>query len=237
MVLNTMRHLEVFDPYAFGEQRVDIIGCGATGSRVAIGLAKLGLRNLHCWDFDMIEGHNVPNQAFGIDDIGKPKVEALRDMILRQTEIQITAHNEAYAGQQDLGSIVFLLTDTMKSRGEIWESSIKYHPYVKLMIETRMGADQARVFAINPNDLDQIKFWEGYLYKDEEATVSACGTQITVGPTAEILAGYATWTLIQWFAHERGVKGKEAPQWDTLIAMSPFVLMQPRTFLKQKAAG
>jgi molybdopterin/thiamine biosynthesis adenylyltransferase len=237
MPLNTMRHLEVFDPYAFGEQRVDIIGCGATGSRVAISLAKLGIKNLHCWDFDKIEGHNVPNQAFGIDDIGKPKVEALKEMIRRQTEIEITAHNEAYEGQQDLGSFVFLLTDTMKSRKEIWDASIKYHPYLKLMIETRMGADQARVFAIDPNSPEQVKFWEGYLYGDEQATVSACGTQITVGPTAEILAGYATWTLIQWWAHKQGKEGKEAPQWDVLVAMSPaFTVLLPRTFLK-KAAG
>jgi hypothetical protein len=223
MTVNAMRHQSVFDPAAFHPRRVDIIGCGATGSRVALTLAKLGITNIHGWDFDKVESHNVANQAFGNDDVGKFKVEALKDMIARQTGTVMTAHNCAYEGQEALGNIVFLLTDTMKSRKEIWESSIRYHPMINLMVETRMGVDLARVFAINPMDPDQIKFWEGFLYGDDVAQVSACGTQISVGPTAEILSGFAAWTLIQWFASVNG-KG-DAPDWDVVVTTRPFNLM------------
>ena len=43
---------------------IHIIGCGATGSWVALMLAKMGISNITCWDFDKVEEHNLPNQFF-----------------------------------------------------------------------------------------------------------------------------------------------------------------------------
>jgi hypothetical protein len=223
--LDTNRHLSVFDPYAFGNRRVDIIGCGATGSRAALSIAKLGVKNIHCWDFDVVEGHNIANQAFGLDDVGKQKVVALQEMILRQTGTKIEAHDCAYEGQEALGQIVFLLTDTMKSRKDIWESRIRYQPGVKLMIETRMGADQARIYAIDPVDREQVLYWEENWYGDDKAEVSACGTRISVGPTAEALSSFAVWSLIQWFDSVRQEKSELMPERQVLLYLRPFTVM------------
>jgi hypothetical protein len=223
--LDTNRHLSVFDPYAFGNRRVDIIGCGATGSRLALSIAKLGVKHIRCWDFDVVEGHNIANQAFGLDDVGKQKVVALQEMILRQTGTRIDARDCAYEGQESLGDIVFLLTDTMKSRKEIWESKIRYQPGVKLMIETRMGADQARIYAINPVEREQVLYWEENWYGDETAEVSACGTRISVGPTAEALSSFAVWTLIQWFDSVTKEKEELMPERQVLLYLRPFTVM------------
>lgn len=218
-----MRHLSVFHPDAFGNRRVDVIGAGATGSRVAISLAKLGIPNIHVWDFDKIEGHNVANQAFGNDDVGKFKVEALAALIKRQTGMDIVQHNARYEGGEQLGAVVFLLTDSMASRKQIWEASIKLKPRTELMVETRMGADDCRIYAVNPMDLKHCKRWEGTLYTDDQAAVSACGTQISVGPTAEIVSGLAVWAMMQWLAWTRS-EG-EFPDFESLVGLRPFACM------------
>lgn len=201
MPLNITRHIDVFSPDDFGARRVDVIGVGASGSRVVLSLAKLGIQNIHVWDDDIVEAHNVPNQAFGLDDVGKLKVDALKDIVERMTGIEITTHVERVNGTQALGDVVFLLTDTMSSRKQIWQAGIRYKSRTKLMIETRMGSDQGRVYVVNPTTPAHVRGWEQASdYGDDVAEVSACGASISVGPTAEYLSGLAVWQLIRWFA-------------------------------------
>jgi molybdopterin/thiamine biosynthesis adenylyltransferase len=203
-MIDPLRHIDVFSPDAWGSRRIDVIGAGATGSKVAMSLAKLGIINIHVWDFDKVEAHNVGNQLFGNDDIGKLKVEALKEMVERQTGTKITTHNERVDGTQELGHVVFLLTDTMSSRKEIFAKGLKFKLRTKLMIETRLGADGGRIYVINPSKLPEVKGWEDTLYGDDVAEVSACGASITVGPTAGVVAEAAVWQVIRAFAIENG---------------------------------
>jgi len=204
--VDPLRHLSVFPPHAFGARRVDVIGCGATGSRIVLSLAKLGVENIHVWDFDKVEEHNIANQAFGLGDVGALKVDALADLVYRDVGVRVQPHAERVDGSQTFGDVVFLLTDTMASRKEIWERGIKYKLPVKLLVETRMGADNGRVYAFNPCMRSHILEWEKTLYSDDEAEVSACGASVSVGPTAEIIAGLAVWQMIRWFSVEQGAK-------------------------------
>ncbi len=202
--VDPLRHLSVFSPSKFGSRRVDVVGAGATGSRVVPSLAKLGIQNIHCWDFDVVEEHNVANQIFGIGDIGKLKVEALAEVVKRDTGAEIQVHAEKVDGSQSLGEVVFLLTDTMESRKQIWTRALKFKLRTQLVVETRMGADNGRVYALNPNKPGHIREWERTLYDDAEAEISACGASVSVGPTAEVISGIAVWQLIRWFAIEQG---------------------------------
>ena len=205
-MLDIIRHIEVFSPYTFGETQVDFIGVGATGSRMALGAAKLGIQNIHVWDFDKVEPHNVPNQVFGNNHVGMLKVEALRDIIKEQTGTEITIHPDRVDGSQRLGDVVFLLTDTMASRQKIWNAGLRYKPRVKFMIETRMGKNSGRVYALNPSNPSHVHGWEETLYTDDVAEVSACGTSITVGSTAEVVSGLAVWQLIRWHQIQEELK-------------------------------
>lgn len=206
MSVDPIRHLAVFSPHRFGDRRVDVIGCGATGSRMVLSLAKLGVKNIHCWDFDHVAEHNVANQIFGNGDIGAQKVDALKKIVYDATGTAITAHNERVDGSQELGEVVFLLTDTMSFRKEIWEKSLRLKIHTKLLIETRMGADLGRVYALNPNRLSHARAWEATLCSDEAAEVSACGAATSVGPTAEIISGLAVWQLIRWESINHGAE-------------------------------
>lgn len=211
-IVDITRHAEVFSRDAFGNRRIDVIGAGASGSRIVLSLAKLGIENIHVWDFDVVEAHNIANQAFCQTDIGRPKVEALKDLVKAHTGLEINIHNERVDGSQALGDVVFLLTDTMASRQEIWKKALRYKVATKLMIETRMGADEGRVYTINPTKPKQVRGWESTLYGDDVADTSACGTSISVGPTAEFISGLAVWQLIRWQQMQKAAESEKAEE-------------------------
>lgn len=60
---------------------ITIIGCGAIGSQLAIQLAKLGCEQFKLYDCDIVEAHNLVNQAFKATQIGTPKTEALAELL------------------------------------------------------------------------------------------------------------------------------------------------------------
>lgn len=195
------RQLDLFSPEKFGDKPVHVVGVGATGSYVAYLLAKMGVSNLHLWDFDEVEPHNLPNQMFRLKDVGRSKVEALSEIITEATGIVPTPHNEPVTGDTKLSGIVFLLVDSMDVRKDIWKGALKFKLPVELMIETRMAIDNGRVYAIRPSNPGDIKLWEGTLYSDEEAEESPC-TSRSVAPTVALIASLAAWKLIKFFNGE-----------------------------------
>lgn len=62
---------------------VGIAGVGGLGSAVAVALARIGVGRLVVADFDLIEPSNLNRQQYFIDQIGLPKVEALRQNLAR----------------------------------------------------------------------------------------------------------------------------------------------------------
>ncbi len=191
------RQLDLFSPDAFGEKEVHIVGVGATGSWVALTLAKMGIQNLHLWDFDEVESHNLPNQCFRLKDVGRPKVDALAEIIRESTGIEATAHNAAVTGETSLKGIVFLLVDSMDVRQDIWQGAIKFKLPVELMVETRMAIDNGRVYTIRPSNPGDIKAWEATLYSDDEAEESPCSSR-AISPTVTFIASIAAWKVIKW---------------------------------------
>jgi molybdopterin/thiamine biosynthesis adenylyltransferase len=188
--------MEVFKPHEHGHKRVDLIGVGATGSYIAFLLAKEGMENIHVWDHDIVESHNIPNQLyFEKRHIGMKKVEALKEVIKEATDTEIICHDQKVEGKVDLGSIVFLLTDTMSSRREISESNFKNRPSISCVIETRMGSNSGRIYTFNPNVLCEYEEWEKTLCGDDEAEVSACGGSISIASTASLIASMAAWQM------------------------------------------
>lgn len=70
--------------------RVLIVGTGGLGSPLGLYLAAAGVGTLGLVDFDRVDESNLQRQvAFGINDVGRPKVEAAADR-LRQINPYIT---------------------------------------------------------------------------------------------------------------------------------------------------
>lgn len=67
---------------AWRTARVGIAGAGGLGSNAAISLARAGVGTLIIVDFDVVSPSNLNRQQYRVDQIGMPKVYALRDNIL-----------------------------------------------------------------------------------------------------------------------------------------------------------
>lgn len=195
------RQVNVLNPEEFNT-KINIIGAGATGSWVAFSLAKMGLSNLHIYDFDEIGMHNLPNQMFGVRDIGRNKALSIRNIIKLFTGFTVNARNEKVDGSVPLQGIVFMLTDTMKSRKDIYNRAIKNNPSIDLLIETRMDLRGGRIYVVDPKNREQTKMYEQTFYSDDEAEVSACGVSQTVLPSALAITSHAIWKLLNYINGE-----------------------------------
>lgn len=195
------RQVNILNPEEFNT-KINIIGAGATGSWVAFSLAKMGLSNLHIYDFDEVGMHNLPNQMFGVRDIDRNKALSIRNIIKLFTGFTVNARNEKVDGSVPLQGIVFVLTDTMKSRKDIYNRAIKNNPSIDLLIETRMDLRGGRIYVVDPKDREQTKMYEQTFYSDDEAEVSACGVSQTVLPSALAITSHAIWKLLNYINGE-----------------------------------
>lgn len=195
------RQVNIFKPEEF-KTPIHIIGVGATGSWIALSLAKMGIENLFIYDFDEVGMHNLPNQCFTLRDINNNKAKSMRNLINLFTGYKIKARDVKVEGGDVLQGIVFVLTDTMKSRQEIYYKSIKNNPNIDLMIETRMDLRGGRIYVIDPKDREQTKLYEETLYGDSESEVSACGVSQTVLPSALGITSHAIWKFLNFVNDE-----------------------------------
>lgn len=74
---------------------VGIAGLGGLGSTVAVALTRVGIGKLILVDFDIVEPSNLNRQQYFYDQIGMPKVYALRETLLKiNPYLTIEVHNE-----------------------------------------------------------------------------------------------------------------------------------------------
>lgn len=221
------RHILVFDPDTFGTHRVDVIGCGAVGSRIAVELAKLGVENLHLWDGDTVEAHNIANQLFGLDDVGRLKTDALVEHIARATGIVPTAHSEYLEGPVGLGRAAFLAVDTMTARRAIVRDSLSLSFGTDLAVDVRMGVEELRVYGFCPRSRAGRNAYDATLVDDERTVESACGARTTVGATAAITAGLAVTRFLQWYRRDivRDPAYDNEPHFEMVMMLRPLIAL------------
>ena len=164
-----------------------VIGAGAIGSATVLTLAKMGCSDITVWDDDLLEEHNIPNQLCKPSMVGRPKVEALRELTLELTELAIKVENRRYRGQK-LRGLVIAAVDSMDARQVIWKR-VKLDVDVPLLIDARMGAEFARLYAIHPCSPEEIDFYESNLYSSPQAERLPCSARsIIYCPT--VVAGF-----------------------------------------------
>lgn len=169
--------------------RIHIIGCGAVGSTVAELLARTGVRDVTLYDFDVVEPHNIANQMFTSEDIGKLKVDALKELMIRinpELEGSVRTVKEGYTGQR-LSGYVFLAVDNIDLRREIAENNLK-NKYIKAMFDIRIRLEDAQHYAADWRDRGMVEnLIASMQFTHEEAQAetprSACNLELSVAPT------------------------------------------------------
>jgi molybdopterin/thiamine biosynthesis adenylyltransferase len=152
---------------------IHLIGCGGIGSCVALALGKLGCPQLHLYDDDRVEDHNVPNQLFRTSDVGRPKVDALAEILEAFTGLRPQAHRRRVQDER-LRGIVVSGVDSMATRMAIWQKVVRHRAGIALYLDGRLGAEVCRLYAIRPADPDDIRAYERSLYDDSQAEPLSC---------------------------------------------------------------
>lgn len=73
---------------------IAICGVGALGSHIALNLVKMGAQNLLLIDMDKVESRNLGTQTYGLEDVGRAKVETLRNTIFRESYVEVSVFNK-----------------------------------------------------------------------------------------------------------------------------------------------
>lgn len=171
--MNFTRQYRIYNPKDKNTD-ITIIGAGSTGSFTALNLAKMGIKNIKVIDFDIVESHNLPNQFYRFQDINKPKVEALSEIIKDFTGVNITTENleitEEYDFDITLQSIVVLCVDSMEARKLIYEK-VQDHPIT--LIDTRFGGEGYSVHVVDLSNEEEKEKFEKSL--EGEIKETGCG--------------------------------------------------------------
>ena len=135
------------------DAKIHIVGCGSVGSTIAENLARCGVKNMVLWDFDTVEAHNIVNQMFRQQDVGKSKVEALKDILCDiNPEIVDTVELKPDGWQGKLMSgYIFLCVDNIELRRQIVEKHMD-SPYVKAVFDFRTLLESAQHYAADWSD-------------------------------------------------------------------------------------
>lgn len=179
---------------------IHVIGCGALGSWLVFFLLKMGFKNIHVYDFDNIEEHNLPNQCFREDQIGKAKVDAIKELYEEFNEYdfdRLTTHKGkiTVSSAKKLDGIVLCAVDSMAARKYIYENTIK-NGNVDLFVEARLSIYGAYVYALTLET--EFAKYEETLYDDTEAEVSPCGVSQTALPAAVNAASIMIMQMIEF---------------------------------------
>lgn len=159
--MDLIRQEGIIPSIKIASKRFIIIGAGSTGSLLTFCLAKMGVDDITVMDYDVVEEANIPNQLYRPEDIGKPKVDCLEEIIKSFTGIDIEPINLKVEEGTDLlptlNTIMILTVDNIESRKIVYN---KMKDYPILLIDTRMGGEGYSIRVIDLGSDDDKKEYE-----------------------------------------------------------------------------
>lgn len=186
------------------DARIHIVGCGSVGSTIAENLARCGVTKMTLWDFDTVEPRNICNQMFRQQDVGRLKVEALKDILMDinpDVADELELKPDGWKGKL-MSGYVFLCVDNIELRREIVEKHMD-SPYVKAMFDVRTMLTGAQHYAADWSDYkmkqDLLKSMQfSHEEAAEETPVSACGVVLGIVTTVRLICGMCVNNFIRF---------------------------------------
>ena len=167
-----LRQQDVVDQPRLASTSITVIGAGAIGSFVVLGLAKIGAKMLTVWDPDVIEEHNLSNQWYAPRDVGMSKVKALGRLTADMTETLIDVVPAPFTGV-GATEVTICCVDSMDARVQIWKGLT---PRPALYVDARMGAEVGRLFCVGTFG----SWYQNELYPSTEAFHAPCTARATM---------------------------------------------------------
>ena len=190
--MDLSKSYEFFQPEK-DNARIHIVGCGSVGSTIAENLARCGVKKMTLWDFDTVEPHNICNQMFRQQDVGKLKVEALKDILMEinpDISNDIELKPDGWNGKL-MSGYIFLAVDNIDLRRKIVEKHMN-SPFVKAVFDFRTLLESAQHYAADWGDINMKKnLLNSMQFSHDEAKdetpVSACGITLGVATTVRLV--------------------------------------------------
>ena len=144
----------------FKEESALVIGLGGIGSWVALNLALIGVGTLVLIDPDTIEPSNLNRTLYKLNDIGRKKTEAIKELISERRQDTIILDIPEYFSPELLDKYsvdyIFDCTDNLNTRDKLKDMNFQGN-YVKC------GYDGYSA-TISINDFDSGSWGEGGSY-------------------------------------------------------------------------
>lgn len=203
------RQLDLLPVSCLGEE-ITIIGAGAIGGWTALALSKMGFGNITVLDDDEVSIENMNCQFFRHKDVGRKKVDALKELVFEFSGLRIEGLFSRFTSLSDSRrGIVISAVDSMSARKAIWEVH-RGSLSTKMIIDPRMGAESALLYVMNPMSIKDQEAYEKVLYSDDDAVSEPC-TRKSTAYCALPLSGLVA---AQVKAIVRGEKYSRVTQWD-----------------------
>lgn len=191
------RQIDIIPPSIL-DKSILVIGAGAIGSWTILALAKMGFSKISVIDHDEVDIVNMASQFYGVKDVGSPKVAALAGRIQEMVGLKLThviPEKWPVKGfETESFDIVIPAVDSMDIRTQVFNMLKDKAPACQAIIDARMGAETALLYAINPMSGEDQKVYKNTLYTDEEAVQAPCTAKSTTY-CALVLSGLVAQTV------------------------------------------
>jgi molybdopterin/thiamine biosynthesis adenylyltransferase len=207
-----------------------VFGQGGIGSHLTFFLARTGAEIITL-DDDIVEVHNIAGQLYGNQDVGKPKVKAMEDVITRlcgenkvtpiqaRVEIDVEGQWNAVIKSCDVVCVSF---DNIKARAIVFDYWMKHGKSGSLFVDGRMSAQNGQVFTVTKDSTEDATFYTSTLFNDAEVPEAPCTAKATTH-CGSLIASLMVTQITNWFSNKRegGIPQTVVKQYDFHL---PFML-------------
>jgi len=135
--------------------KVFIYGAGSIGSHLAVGLAKIGIKDITVYDYDVVETENIPAQFYAVrqGETNLFKTECIQYMVDYMTGIKIKTENikitKDFEPNISPNSIHILAFDNIEARKIIINKLTNFPIH---LIDGRIGGFNWEVYYVRCNE-------------------------------------------------------------------------------------
>jgi molybdopterin/thiamine biosynthesis adenylyltransferase len=170
------------------KKTVILAGLGGIGSYVCFLLARVQPTAMLLYDDDVVESANMSGQLYGLNDVGRNKVDAISDMVMAYANYNKTfAISEKYKKDSDVADIMICGFDNMEARklyfgkwvNHVADQSAERRTHC-LFIDGRLSAEYLQVYCITGDDMEAMhNYKDKALFNDSEADETVCSYKQT----------------------------------------------------------
>ncbi len=183
-----------------------VAGVGGIGSWLAFMLSRLNPAHITLIDDDQVDASNMAGQLFRSSDIGRPKVDAVKDIIQCFSRYyQVHTFNRRINSNDTVPKILMCGFDNMEARKaayQCWKRGLEYLSEAEradaLFIDGRLSAETLQVFCISGDAPYYMQEYEAnWLFSDAEAESTVCSYKQT-SYCANLIASMMTNLFVNW---------------------------------------